>query len=165
MNKPCFLIQAWHVVTISIFTHNWIYLVGFFSTDVLAWSTWTIALEKKSDPSWMSRVIFAGQLGYLFWAFHKQGIPNSWMVDFRENPHLRWMIGLGVPLWLRKHPYALNGQVTWDYISLKSIPPVAIPMELEPTSEVSREVTALKRGSDGEHTTTGTEAVRGSEQD
>ena len=31
-------------------------------------------------------------------AFHKYGIPNSWMVFVRENPNLTWMMTGGTPM-------------------------------------------------------------------
>ena len=39
---------------------------------------------------------------------HKWGYPNNWMVYFRENPNLKWMITRGVPPWLRKPPKIIH---------------------------------------------------------
>ena len=37
-----------------------------------------------------------GYNGYI-WRVPEIGLPHSWMVDFMENPHLKWMM-TGVPI-------------------------------------------------------------------
>jgi hypothetical protein len=31
------------------------------------------------------------------------GVPNSWMVYFMENPHLKWMMKWGTPILGNRH--------------------------------------------------------------
>ena len=48
------------------------------------------------------------------WRFPKMGVPNSWMVDFMENPIYEWMITRGTPIVGNHHIK------TWDPVYLKS---------------------------------------------
>ena len=57
----------------------------------------SLLCDRQINPSWQRKKLPVG-------GFHRWGTPNSWMVDFMENPNLKWMRTGGIALHSRKPP-------------------------------------------------------------
>ena len=70
-------------------------------------------------------------------SFLKWRIPNSWMVQFRENPNLKWMITGGTPMTWETTLYGLSPYLIPCFTVFQTYRTVAKWCRISPTSTVN----------------------------